>query len=376
MYHGPVAERFETVRSGESTRPFISLLAAFGLMTLGAARARPFTAEERTFLAEHHALLEASPDPCRLALRLEAQYKRLLREARPEQDVADILAAAEGKPGVPLILAGGVRLTNAFALYDDETHTVYLSSASLTPRVIRTADACPSDERLSVLARETAGVYVHELSHSLTRKALGRGSVATAEDEILAYAREARFLAGLEGWPSKAVSGELGRRRELDELVRKNQRIIGLVKGLQGQDPGGDGFKKFPGYVEQLEIIRQRMALLQSQEAEVDPFQLSLAAMVEAWKDGWPAFLHMMIRQTAPMPSLGSRPKNLRTAQAFLETSRARLKDEAPGTLAYQVVERAVALGKQDVLFWGDPKRVEQASGYYTRRFKTVRTPP
>ncbi len=371
-----MTERIESVRSGGNTRPLLALLAVLGLMSAGAARARAFTAEERRFLAGHHALLEASSDPCRLASRLEAQYKRLLRGARPAQDVADILATAEGKPGVPLILGDGVRLANAFALYDDQTRTVYLSSAALTPRVIRTAGVCPSDESLAALARETAGVYVHEMAHSLTRKALGAGSVATSEDEILAYAREARFLAGLKGWPSKAVAGELGRRRELDELVRKNQKIIGLVKGLQGQDPGGDGFKKFPGYVEQLEKIRRRMELLQAREGDVDPFQVSLAAMVDAWKDGWPAFLRMMIRQTAPMPSLGRRAENLNKSRSFLEASRAQLTEEAPGTLAHEVAERSVRLGEQDVLFWGDQKRVEEALAYYQRRFKTVRPPP
>jgi hypothetical protein len=214
------------------------------------------------------------------------------------------------------------------------------------------------------------------MSHSLERQALGAGAVVTSEGEILAYAREARFLAGQEGWPAKPVADELDRRRKLAEQIAMNRKIIGLVKGLQGKDPDDDGFKKLSGYVEQLEEIRQSIARLEALEVAVDPFQLSLAAMTAEWKAGWPAFLHMMIPEASSRPSLGRRKENLKTARRFLEDSRAGLKAEAPGTLAYKIVERSVALGKQDILFWGDQKKIEQALSFYTRRFKTVRPSP
>lgn len=354
---------------------FVALLVGGGLVT-GVTSAWSFTAEERRYLAGQRALLEISPDPCRLASRLEAEYKGLLRKAHPEQDIADILAVADAKPGVPLILADGVRLTGAFALYDDETHTVYLANTEVAPRLMKPGGDCPTDARIAALARDTAGVYVHELSHSLELKALGSGFVTTSEGEILAYARESRFLVGLEGWPAKSVSDELDRRRLLDEQVRRNQKIISLVNGLRGKSPDDGGFKKLEAYVGQLDEIKKNIAHLESQEVKADPLQLSLVEMVDEWKAGWPAFLHMMIRQTSSRPSLGRREENRVAAKHFLEDSRAGLKKEAPGTLGYKIAERAIMLGKKDILFWSDQQKIDQAVSFYTRRFKTVRPAP
>lgn len=334
-----------------------------------------FSEEERRFIAAHQALLEAAPDPCRLAPRLEARYIALLRGALPEQDAADLLAVAEGKPGVPLILAEGLRLSGAFALYDDATDAVYLSSASLARRVTDAGRGCLPDERIATLAQDTVGVYVHELGHALERRALGDRFVATSEGEILAYAREARFLAKQPGWPSKTVADELARRRALEDLIRRNGEILAQVRKLRDEEPGENALDALTLFVEELEEIKQNIADLEARESEVDPFQLSLAAMVAAWKDGWPAFLQLMIPQASSRPSVSRAGQNLATARRFLKTSRAQLEEEPSGTLAYTVLERSVALAEKDIRFWGDKKQVARATAFYQRRFKEVRPP-
>lgn len=336
---------------------------------------RSFSEEERRFIADHRTLLEAAPDPCRLAPRLEARYKALLRAAAPEQDAADLLAAADGKPKVTLALAEGLRLSQAFALYDDATDAVYLSSASLARRVTEANEGCLSDERIATLAQDTVGVYVHELCHALERRELG-DFVATSEGEILAYAREARFLAKQPGWPAKAVTEELARRRALEDLVRRNGEILAQVRKLRDEEPGEKTFDRLKAYVEQLEEIKQSIAGLEARELAADPFQLSLAAMVAAWQDGWPSFLQLMIPQASSRPSVSRAEQNLATARRFLKTSRAKLKAEPSGTLAYKVLERSVALAEKDIRFWGDKKKVARATAFYQRRFKEVRPAP
>lgn len=344
------------------------------LFTAIAGPSWSFSEEERRFIAGHRALLEASPDPCRLASRLEARYKALLRGALPEQDAADLLAAAEGKPGVPLILAEGLRLTDAFALYDDASGAVYLSSAALARHV--PGGGCLSDERVAALAQDTVGVYVHELCHSLERRALGGGFIATSEGEILAYAREARFLAKQPGWPAKTVADELVRRRALDDRIRRNREILDQVRKLRDEEPGEKSLDALKSHVEELEEIKQGIAELEAREVEVDALQLSLATMVDAWKESWPAFIRMMIPQASSRPSVSRAERNLGAARRFLKTSRAMLKDEPTGTLAYEVLERSVTLAEKDVRFWGDKKQVARAAAFYQRRFTEVRPAP
>ncbi len=329
-----------------------------------------FSPEERQTLSGYRTLLGESPDPCRLAPRLATEYKRILSTARREQDVVDIRAAVDAEPAILIRLADGIRLSGAFALYDYDTHTIYLSSASISARL--PAKGCPSDERIRNLARETVGVYVHEIAHSLEREELGKDYVETSEAEILAYARESRFLAGVKGWPSRSVVAEMKRRRELERLIEENQKILGRVKDLQ-KDPAGDGINKLKGYVDRLEAIRQRMERLEAKAVEVDSFQISLAVMVDAWREGWGPFLGLMLRQTRSKPSLSRREENLARARPFLESAVTGLTNEAPGSLAHQLLQRSIKLGEQDVRFWGDEKKVARALKFYKRRFREVR---
>lgn len=351
------------MRSLRGASLILALLAA-------APSARAFTKEERAIIDSYGALLEVSADPCRLASRLGSEYKRILSSATAAQDVADL------KGAIPFRLAYGLRISEGFALYDDETETVYLSSRSLEGRLPRTPGACASDEILRNLARDTVGVYVHEVSHSLERKALGKEMVNTREGEVLAYARESRFLAGLKGWPSGPVKLELKRLRLLEENFRNNQEIIGWVEELKGQADVGAGLKKLEKYVGLLEELKQSRQRLQAVRTGADPFQVSLGQMVEAWERGWPAFLHFALEKIGPRPSLSDREKNLEASRRFLAAARAGIKEEAAGTLAYQMARRSVRLGEQDVAFWGDEKTVAQALAFYKRRFKEVRPPP
>lgn len=350
-------------------------LAALLLLLVAAApRARAFNDDERRFLKGQHALLEIAPDPCRLAPRLEAEYKRMLDASTPAQDAADIRTAVEGKPGIPLYVGDGLRITDAFALYDSETKSIYLSSASLSAALGPEA-ACPSDERLAKLARGTVSVYVHELAHALERRSLGDDLVDTREAEVLAYARESRFLAGLTGWPDEALKKELARRHALDGLIQENEEILGRVEALR-QVPPEKGMDQLKKYIDELDALRPKIEKLQSEKTDVDPFQLSLAAMVESWRAGWPDFLHFVLMKTEDRPSLTERKENLEVSRRFLDSSEASLKEEKPGTFAHRVAEHSVKLGKQDVLFWGDEKRVASALEFYKARFKAVRPPP
>jgi len=355
------------------------MLKAAGLLAAAlvlASPARALTAEEHRWLSGYHSLLELSPDPCRVAPRLEAEYKRILSSATPEQDVADIRALVDGKSGIPLRLADGVRLTDVSAMYDPATNVVYLSSpelAGLSPA----GGGCPTDGQLAAMARDTAGVYVHELTHALQRQALGADFVDTTEGEIHAYARESRFLAGLDGWPSKTVADELHRRIELHGLVRENEGILDRVKALRGTEPSDESLKKLQKYVETLDGIHQRIDELNKTSVDVDPLQLGMTQMVEEWKEGWPEFLEMMLSQdSSKRPSLSRREENEGIARRFLAQARGDLAKEKPGTLDYELVQRSVSLAEQDVRFWGDEKQVAKALDYYQKGFKAVRPSP
>lgn len=340
------------------------------------APARALTAEEHRWLSGFHSLLEVSPDPCRVAPRLEAEYKRLLSSATPEQDVADIRALLDGKTRIPLRLADGMRLADSSAMYDPATNVVYLSSPALAG-LSAAAGGCPSDGQLAVMARDTVGVYVHELTHALQRKALGAGFVDTTEGEIHAYARESRFLAGLDGWPSKTVVDELHRRIGLNDLVQQNEELLDRVKAMRGEEPTDESLKRLQKYVETLDGIHAKIDELKRSSVDVDPLQLGMTQMVEEWKEGWPQFLHLMMMQDASKrPSLTRREENAGIARRFLAQSRAALAEEKPGTLEYDLVKRSVSLAEQDVRFWGDEKQVEKALDYYKKGFKDVRPRP
>ncbi len=345
------------------------LAAVLGLLA-PPGTARALTGEEREFLSRYRALLEVSFDSCRVAPRMEAEYRRLLRAAGPEQDVSDILAAVEGKFAIPFRLASGIRVAEGSAMYDPETKTIYLSGAFLAKRL--PAEACPSDKKIRNLALETVGVYVHEICHALERRVLGDDIVNTSEGEILAYARETRFLAGLKGWPDKAVTAELSRRQKRGELVARNQEILGRMEETRGKPTTAD-FGLFGEYLKELEGIRQRLERLDAREKPVDPMQVSLVVMLDAWRAGWPDFIRLMVRHNATRPSLSRREENLEASRRFLEASIAGLKKEEAGTLAHQFLERGVRLGEQDVRFWGDEKMVETALEFYKRRFREVR---
>lgn len=352
-----------------ANRPALGAAAVL-LLLAGALPAAALTAEERAFIARHRALLEASPDPCRLAGRLEDAYKALLRAA-PGPDSTPVLAAVEGKAGIPLRLAEGLRLTDGFALYDATAAAVYLSSPSVAPRLIGPGGACPSDARLGAFALDTVGVYLHEVTHSFDRRDLGSGLVETVEGEVLAYAREARFLSGLSRWPGKAVRAELGFRA----LVRRNQEVIGLLEKLKERHASADSLDKLQGYIGELEGIRRKLSKLDPARAGADPLAADIAEMTEAYKRGWPQFLAFCLRRLEGRPSLGDRERNLAAALAFRDGARKDLAAEPGGTLAYRLLERSAALGAEDVAFWGNKGRVERTIEYYKARFKEVRPP-
>jgi len=340
-----------------------------------AAPARALSSEEHKWLSGFHALLELSPDPCRVAPRLEAQYKLILSSATPEQNVADIRALVDGKAGIPLRLADGMRVAGVSAMYDPGTNVVYLSSPEVSG-LSAPGGGCLTDAQLGVLAHDTVGVYVHELTHALQRKALGADFVDTTEGEIHAYARESRFLAGLEGWPSKTVSDELRRRSELDGLIQENEEILDRVKALRGEEPNDENLKKLQKHVETLDALHAKIDELKKASVDVDSLQLGMTQMVEKWKEGWPQFLDFMLDQDpSKRPSLTRREENAGIARRFLARSRAALEKEKPGTLDYDVVKRSVSLAEQDVRFWGDEKQVEKAIAYYRTTAEDVRPP-
>lgn len=336
--------------------------------------AAALSAQEAAFLGKFRTMLAAAPDPCKLAPRLAAEYRLLLREAGPAQDAADVLKAVEGKKGLPLRLGEGLRLSGGFAIYDPETQAVYLSSADVMARTA--APGCPGDEELRRMARATVGVYVHEVCHDLEHRALGGDLVTTSEGEVLAYARETRFLAGLKDWPSREAAHEAWRREQLEEQVRINREVLGWVAELKAQEPSDKALEKLKDYVDILESNRQLMEKLKGLEVPADPFEVSLATMLAAWRKGWTPFVELMLRQTTHQPSLAHREQNLAAAQRYLEQSRAGLAEEEPGTLAYQALQRAVRLAEQDLRFWGDEKQVARALEFYKRGFREVRPAP
>lgn len=348
------------------------LIAILALLLLYPSASPAFTDKEREYLNRFKALLEASPDPCKLAPRLEAHYKRILKAARPEQDAADILAAVQAKPGVRFVLAEGVRLSGGFALYDDDTDTVYLSKPTIE-RLLPTADACPGDEQVRALALDTVGVYVHEVTHSFEKAPMGPDRVRTAEGEILAYARESRFLAGLKGWPSKAVTRELARREKLDALMARHEQVLDEVKAMRGQEPDFDKLKKHVAFLDQ---SKRKIVALQEQDTGADPTQVSIAQMVAAYRGGWGTFIRFTMPRIQGSPLLKDREENLEGAKAYLEMSIKSLAQEQPGTLAYEMAQRGVKLAERDLRFWGDEEAVARSLAYFERRLKDLRPKP
>lgn len=325
-----------------------------------------FTEKERAYLSQFKALLEASPDPCKLAPRLESHYARLLKAAKPEQDVADIRKAR-----VRFILAEGVRLSGGFALYDDDTDTVYLSKDSIA-RLLPQEEPCPADEQVRALAMDTVAVYVHEIAHSFEKAPMGPDRVRTAEGEILAYAREARFLGGLKGWPSKAVTAELKRRAELSARMAKHEKLLEEVQAMRGKEPDFDRLKEL---VNLLDKSKRRIVALQELDTKADPTQVSIAEMVNAYRAGWGDFIRFTLPRIKGSPFLKDREENLEGAKAYLEMSIKSLAQEQPGTIAYEMAQRGVKLAERDLRFWGDEEAVSRSLAFFERRFKDVRHP-
>lgn len=336
------------------------------------AKGHAFTDEEREVLARYRSLLEVPPDPCGIAAKLEDRYKAILRDAAPEQAVAEAYAAVAGAAGIPLRIGDGLRLMEGFALYDPETRAIYLSSPSVTSR-LGVGRGCPDDARVRALADETVGVYVHEVFHALERQALGFDLVATSEGEVLAYVREARFLTGLRGWPSAAVSAEVERRGKLDALVLKNREILGRVEAMRGEDPTREGLERLSKYVETLEGIRRDIEKLAGQARRVDPLQVSLLEMVRAWREGWTPFIELLRPDVSTRPSLAQPQRHLSASLRFLEDSRRLLTHASLRGIERDAARRGLALAEADVRFWGDEAKVEAASDYFRKRFAEIR---
>lgn len=339
-----------------------------------AAPAGAYTDEERAFIAQHRVLLAPAPDPCRLAGRAEAEYKRILKSA-PGEEAAAALAAVDGRPPIPLVLGMGVRIAEGFALYDADTATIYLSSASAGPRLIAKDGACPSDERVRSFAFATVGVYLHEVSHSYERKELGAGIVNTVEGELLAYARECRFLAALPGWPPKEVAAELERRGLYEEQVRINRELIGWVEELKDVEPSTASFARLERYIGYLQENRRLLEQISAMETGADPLAADVAEMVAAWRQGYPAFVSFSLRHLEGRPSLGERARQEAAARQYLEASRRAVAQEPPGGLAREVARHAVRLAEKDVAFWSDEKAVARAAEHYKARLKALRPP-
>lgn len=348
------------------------------LVTLGTAwhPAWGFSESERAIIRGHASLIEVSSDSCRIASKLKDVFRRTLRKATTSQDVGDVLNAVEGAASIPVKIASGVRLLEGFALFDHETRTIYFSSSAIASRLPRADDECPEDAWIERFASLTVGVFVHETAHALEREALGGEAVETREEEVLAYAREARFLAGLQGWPSKTASAELQRRRDLARNIEINRATLALVTRLRDKPVGGESFDKLRKYVDILEANRVERERLQTLRLDADAFEVSLAEMVEAWRSGWPAFLGFVLPRIMTRPSLTEPENNLEKSARWLQATRAALEGGEEDPLARQVLERSLRLGEVDVRFWGDQAKVRRALEFYKRRFREVRPPP
>jgi hypothetical protein len=344
------------------------------LLVILAVPAAAFTDDERAFIAQHRVLLGPAPDPCRIAGRAEAEYKRILKSA-PGTEAAAALAAVDGAPPIPLVLGEGVRISDGFALYDGDTAAIYLSSGSVAPRLVGKDGACPSDEAVRAFAFATVGVYLHEVTHAFERKDLGPGIVNTVEGEVLAYALECRFLAALPGWPGKEVAAELERRGMYEEQVRINRELLGWVEELKEVEPSTDTFARLTRYIGFLEENRKLLAQINAVETGADPFAADVAEMVAEWKKGYPDFMVFTMRQLEGRPSLAHRERMEAGARRYLDAVRKSAAEEKPGTLAYDMAAHGVRLAEKDVAFWSDEKAVGKALAHYKSRLAAIRPP-
>jgi len=339
----------------------------------GAARTAGFSAEETAFIEKAGVLLEAPPDPCSVAESLTRRYRAILAQEAARKTVQDLIALLDAG-GVPVRLAYGLRMTDAFAMYDAPADAIYLSSASLFSRVEIAENGCPTGESLASFAEDTVGVFAHELSHAAFRRELGEPVVATREDELLAYAREARFLAALPGWPPLKVRHDSA----LSVMPRGNNSnnalMIKLVEDLGAEErPSADAFLRLPSYIEILEGLKKTREALEAARAGVDPSLASIARMSAAWEKGWDAFTAFLDPMISTRPSLAEPAAALEGSRRYLADSRKALAGEKPGSLSHQVAEHAVRLGREDVAFWGDARKVARVRAAYEKRLEAER---
>ncbi|OIO08824.1 MAG: hypothetical protein AUJ52_07520 [Elusimicrobia bacterium CG1_02_63_36] len=338
-----------------------------------AARGAGFSAEETAFIEKAGVLLEVPPDPCAVAKTLTRRYRAILAQEATRATVEDLIALLEAD-AVPVRLAYGLRMTDAFAMYDAPADAIYLSSAAVFMRVEVSGNGCPSADSLASFAQDTVGVFAHELAHAGLRRQLGEPVVATREDELLAYAREARFLAALPGWPPLKVRHDAALSAMLRGNYRDNALMLKLVESLgAGERPSADAFERLPSYIEILEGLKKTREALEAARAGVDPSLASIARMSAAWEEGWDAFVSFLEPMIKTRPSFSQPAAALEGSRRYLAESRKALAAEKPGTLARQVAEHAVRLGHEDVAFWGDARKVARVRAVYEKRLEKER---
>lgn len=339
-----------------------------------AARGAGFSSEETAFIEKAGVLLEVPADPCSVAKTLSRSYREIMGQEATRATVKDLLALLEEDGGVPVRLAYGLRMTDAFAMYDAPADAIYLSSAAVFARVEPSANGCPTGESLASFAGDTVGVFAHELAHAGLRRELGEAVVATREDELLAYAREARFLASLPGWPPLKVRHDEALSALLRGNHRENALMLRLVESLGGgENLSPENFERLPSYIEILEGLKKTREALEAAREGVDPTLVSIARMSAAWEEGWEPFVRFLDPMISTRPSLAEPAAALEGSRRYLADSREALAAERPGSLAAQVAEHAVRLGREDLAFWGDARKVARVRAAYEKRLEAER---
>jgi hypothetical protein len=278
-----------------------------------------------------------------------------------------------------------------FASWDREGDAVVLSSAVVAGCGAVSSSSTLSPSALRDCAVRVAPYVVHEAAHAETAAGLPFRVAGNLESELIGWAYECAFIRAdpRAGGAAALAAGRIW----IDELMPASERLNALGERITGLRKRQDELRE-AGREEEAETAYQEHVRLYrlweglrdevlSREGQAvkrlgsrDEGLLQQAGALYAYTKGCGKLERYVAALHPVKPRLFAKPAELEEHAAELRRRAAVLEEACPridkSDEQYKACPVLLASMKEQLAFWDDPARVEQARRHYLRRLAAV----